>query len=64
MQHADYFKTFLRDEVNLDDTRLAKLDDRVDAVYNALRADTTIGALITGKHPQSGLPPKSWRVAD
>jgi hypothetical protein len=52
MQHADYFKTFLRDEVNLDDTRLTKLDDRVDAVYAALNADTTIGSLITGKHPQ------------
>lgn len=52
MEHADYFKTFLRDEVNLDDTRLDKLAQRVDAVSNALKADETIGAHITGKQKQ------------
>ena len=52
MEHADYFKTFLRDRVNLDDTRLDKLANRVDAVYNALKADATIGEHITGKQRQ------------
>lgn len=52
MQHADYFRTFLAGEVNLDDTRLDKLDRRVEAVYGALREDPTIGELILGKSKQ------------
>ena len=40
MQHADYFKnTFLPEVVNLNQSRLDKLDGRVDAVYGALSAD-------------------------
>ena len=39
MQHAEYFKTFLTDTVNIDDTRLNKLGSRVEAVYKALKAD-------------------------
>lgn len=49
MEHADYFNTFLKDEVNLDDTRLDTLEQRVEAVYKALKGDATIGDLITGK---------------
>lgn len=52
MEHADYFKTFLKDEVNLDDTRLGLLADRVEAVYKALKADDTLGQHITGKQRQ------------
>ncbi len=52
MQHAEYFKKFLTDEVNLDQTRLDKLDSRVGSVYAALRDDTEIGRLILGKHKQ------------
>jgi hypothetical protein len=52
MQHADYFKRFLRDEVNLDESRLGKLDSRVDAVYAGLRRDATIGPIIQGKSKQ------------
>jgi Second Messenger Oligonucleotide or Dinucleotide Synthetase domain len=52
MQHADYFRSFLVAEVNLDTTRLDKLDRRVEAVYAALRADSTVGALILGKSKQ------------
>ncbi|MFT3855706.1 MAG: hypothetical protein QM733_23700 [Ilumatobacteraceae bacterium] len=48
MQHADYFRRFLADEVNIDDTRLALLASRADAVYSALRADATIGPVIEG----------------
>jgi len=39
MQHAEYFKTFLKDTVNIDETRLKKLGSRVEAVYAALKAD-------------------------
>lgn len=52
MQHVEYFKTFLKDVVNINDTRLNKLKSRVDAVYKALRADPQIGCMITGKVPQ------------
>lgn len=56
MQHSDYFKKFLADEVNIDDTRLNLLAGRVDAVYAALRADTTIGSIIEGVSRQG-----SWK---
>lgn len=52
MEHTEYFKTFLENHVNLDDTRLATLEQRVEAVYTALKADATIGDLITGKQKQ------------
>ncbi len=48
MQHAEYFKTYLNDVVNIDKTRLKKLESRVEAVYRALRADLAI----TGKSRQ------------
>ena len=52
MQHAEYFKTFLKDTVNIDDTRLNKLGSRVEAVYKALMADPEIKPMITGKSRQ------------
>ena len=52
MQHAEYFKGFLKDVVNIDDTRLNKLESRVEAVYKALKADSDIGTMITGKSRQ------------
>ena len=52
MQHAEYFKTFLKDTVNIDDTRLNKLGSRVEAVYKALKADPEIKPMITGKSRQ------------
>ncbi len=52
MQHVTYFGEFLRDEVNLSDSSLDKLRGRVEAVYKALRADDTVGPIITGKIPQ------------
>ncbi|NEE04611.1 SMODS domain-containing nucleotidyltransferase [Phytoactinopolyspora halotolerans] len=58
MQHAEYFKTFLNDEVNLNQSRIGKLESRVDAVYNALVADTEIGTMITSKFPQGSWPHK------
>jgi hypothetical protein len=52
MEHATYFKEFLRDEVNLAGSSLDKLRRRVEAVYKALRADEMVGPIITGKIPQ------------
>lgn len=48
MQYVEYFKTFLKDVVNIDDTRLKKLKSRVEAVYKALKDDPVIGPLIYG----------------
>ena len=52
MQHAEYFKTFLREAVNIDKTRLDKLGSRVNAVYTALKDDSLVGPIITGKSRQ------------
>lgn len=52
MEHASYFSSFLKDEVNLNQSRLDKLGSRVDAVYKALCADSTLGPAITGKSKQ------------
>jgi len=56
MQHAEYFKTFLRDVVNLNETRLDLLEARVAAVTTTLQADDTVGELMTGFDPQG-----SWK---
>ncbi|MBK8462824.1 MAG: nucleotidyltransferase [Nigerium sp.] len=52
MQHTGHFDTLLRDTVNLPQGRLDQLSGRVDAIYGALRADTTLGDLVTGKTRQ------------
>lgn len=56
MKHTEYHKTFLSDEVNLNQSRIDKLKGRVDSVYDALVADATIGSMITGKSPQGSWP--------
>ena len=57
MQHNDYFKTtFLPDVVNLNQSRIDKLEARVEAVYAALTGDATIGSMIIGKIPQGSWP--------
>ncbi len=56
MQHATYFGDFLRDQVNLNQSRLDVLEERVDAVYAALCADVTVGSIVTGKIPQGSWP--------
>ncbi|WP_419551742.1 SMODS domain-containing nucleotidyltransferase [Candidatus Poriferisodalis sp.] len=56
MEHATYFETFLKNEVNLSQSSLDLLVERVDAVYDALKQDDTIGSLITGKIPQGSWP--------
>jgi len=56
MQHATYFEEFLRDHVNLNQSRIDVLEERVEAVYSALCSDSTIGSIITGKIPQGSWP--------
>lgn len=52
MQLADHFDVFLKDTVNLSQAKLNLLDERVEAVYKALKADDQIGSLIIGKTRQ------------
>lgn len=59
MQHIEYFKTFLKDVVNINITRLEKLESRVDAVHKALKADKVLEPLITGLSRQGSWAQKT-----
>ncbi|MEX2983961.1 cyclic GMP-AMP synthase DncV-like nucleotidyltransferase [Streptomyces sp. C36] len=52
MQHIKGFEAFLRDTVNLSQAKLDLLATRVEAIYNALKADPELGLLVLGKKPQ------------
>jgi hypothetical protein len=52
MQLADHFDVLLKDTVNLSQDKLDLLDERVEAIYKALKADDQIGPLIIGKTRQ------------
>jgi hypothetical protein len=52
MRLSATFDAFMRDTVNLDETRLKNLSGAVEAIYKALVADDTIGRLIRGKDAQ------------
>jgi hypothetical protein len=52
MKHVGYFNTFLRDSVNLSQWRLDLLEERVEAIYAALKDDPDLGPRIIGKLPQ------------
>lgn len=52
MQLADRFNVLLKDTVNLSQWKLDLLNDRVEAVYKALKADAQIESIILGKTPQ------------
>ena len=56
MEHVTYFDDFLRDEVNINQSALDLLSDRVEAVHGALCDDTVVGPVITGKIPQGSWP--------
>lgn len=43
MKQSTYFAKFLTDHVNLNDTRLTQLDDRVKAIVAELTKDTSLG---------------------
>jgi hypothetical protein len=52
MQLADHFDVLLKDTVNLSQFKLDTLDDRVTAIYNALKADAELGQYVLNKIPQ------------
>lgn len=52
MQLDDHFDVLLKETVNLSQSRLDLLSERVDAIYRALRKDEEIGPLILDKLPQ------------
>ena len=52
MKLVGYFDAFLADVVNLNQTRLALLDDRVEAILGWLEKDTVVGPLVQGHVPQ------------
>lgn len=52
MKHTDYFDTFLADTVNLSKRKLETLDERVERVYDALKADNDFGGQVLSKKRQ------------
>jgi len=52
MQLADHFDALLKDTINLSQAKLDTLENRVESIYEALKADDQIGSLIIGKSPQ------------
>lgn len=53
MKLHDYFAVLLNDTVNLSKLTVeTTLPNRVDAIYNALKADAVLGPFIKAKHPQ------------
>jgi hypothetical protein len=52
MQQSRHFDTLLSDTVNLPQWRLDQLDDRVNSIYAAIKRDTVLGDLVTGKSKQ------------
>jgi len=52
MQLTDHFDALLKDTVNLSQFKLDTLDDRVTAIYNALKGDAELGPYVLDKIPQ------------
>lgn len=52
MEHPTYFDNFLRNTVNINQSRLDELDTSVNALYDVLKADPEVGPHITGKTKQ------------
>ncbi|MEU9705289.1 cyclic GMP-AMP synthase DncV-like nucleotidyltransferase [Streptomyces sp. NPDC047981] len=52
MKLLAYFDAFLKDTVNLNQTRLGQLDDRVRAITSTFKNDTSIGDLYEDHSPQ------------
>lgn len=59
MKHADYFKNFLDNTVNLSKFELESLSGRVDTIYGVLKADEELGPLLKTKIPQGSWPQKT-----
>jgi hypothetical protein len=52
MKLLDYFTQFLRDKVNLNQSRLDDLDSRVDAITEVLKSDENLGGRVVDTVPQ------------
>ncbi|WP_301148627.1 SMODS domain-containing nucleotidyltransferase [Mycobacterium simiae] len=59
MKHADYFRNFLENTVNMPQYNLDLLSRRVDTVYGVLKDDADLGPLIKKKIPQGSWPQKT-----
>lgn len=59
MKHTDYFDEFLTNTVNLSKFRLEKLEERVESIYKALKADPDLGPRIVKKIPQGSWAQKT-----
>ena len=53
MKHSDHFKNFLDDTVNLPQVQAGDPQGRVDAVYNALKADADLGPSSRRRSPRA-----------
>ena len=52
MKLLDYFTEFLREKVNLNQSRLDDLNSRVDAITEVLKSDENIGGRVLDTVPQ------------
>mgnify|MGYP003376969759 CR=1 FL=1 len=59
MKHADYFKNFLDNTVNLPQWKVDLLSTRVDSIYDCLKADADLKPLIKKKIPQGSWPQRT-----
>lgn len=52
MKLTEYFNTLLTDTVNLSKFKIEMLNERVEKIYKALKADPVLGPYVRGKIPQ------------
>jgi Second Messenger Oligonucleotide or Dinucleotide Synthetase domain len=52
MRFVTYFQAFMRETVNINQSRLDDLSGAVDAIFDTLTEDETLGSLVLGKDPQ------------
>ena len=59
MEHPSYFKHFLESTVNLNQSRIDDLDDRVIAITNYLDEDALLGPIVIAVIPQGSYAHKT-----
>ncbi|GLY41405.1 hypothetical protein Amsp01_074280 [Amycolatopsis sp. NBRC 101858] len=59
MKHTNYFDEFLANTVNLSKFNLETLEERVESIYKALKADPDLGPRIVKKIPQGSWAQKT-----
>ncbi len=52
MKLLPYFDAFMKNTVNINDSRLRDLDERVDTLFGLLSGDSEIGTIVLDKNPQ------------